>query len=87
MSVLPTSFGPSEKQKLIDLCYDGVQTLQEIESLRESMKDTINAIGEELNIPASLLTKVIKTIYKGNFAEQQNGLQDLEKLLDTVGKK
>lgn len=84
---LPASFGPSEVTRLKALVDDGVQTLNEIESLKEGISDTIKAISEELNIPVKLLKKVITTAQKGNFSEHEEEMSDLEKLLVAVGKK
>lgn len=84
---LPSSLGPSEVQRLKDLIHDGVKTQEEIESLREGIADTINAIAEELQIPAKLLKKVISIAHKGNFAEHESELKDLEEILSKVGRK
>ena len=84
---IQSSLGPSEVTRLKDLVFDGVKSLEEIESLREGMNDTIKAISEELNLPAKLLKRVITTAHKGNFAELEEELGDLDKLLKATGKK
>ena len=81
------SLGPSEIQRLRDLVYDGVQSLSEIEAIRSGMSDTIKCISEELQLPAKLLKKVITTAHKGNYAELEAELQDLDSLLQATGKK
>lgn len=84
---IQSSLGPSEVTRLKDLVFDGVKSLEEIDSLREGMNDTIKAISEELNLPAKLLKRVITTSHKGNFAELEEELEDLDKLLQATGKK
>ena len=84
---LPASFGPSEVTRLKDLVYDGVKTLEEVESLRDGLNDTVKAISEELNIPAKLLKKVITVAHKGNYSDYEAELSELEKILIAVGKK
>lgn len=84
---LPASFGPAEIQRLKDLIDDGIKTTEEIESLREGMADTIRAISEELELPAKLLKKAISVAHKGSYSEEEEAVQDLEKILKAVGKK
>jgi hypothetical protein len=83
---LPT-LGPSELQRLKDLIFDGVRTLEEIESLRLGMADTLKAVGEELQIPTKLLKKVISTSHKGNYTELETELEEIEQLLQVSGRK
>lgn len=87
MSVLPASFGPAEIKRLKDLIYDGVKTKEEIQSLTEGMADTVKAIAEELQIPAGLLKKAISVAHRGNYADVEGELADLEKILVAVGRK
>jgi hypothetical protein len=84
---LPATYGPSEVQKLKDLVFEGVKCLDEIQTLREGLSDTVNAIADELEIPAKLLRKVITTAQKGNFKDHEEELSDLERLLDSIGRK
>jgi hypothetical protein len=84
---LPASYGPAEVQRLKDLVFEGVRCLDEINSLREGLNDTIKSIGEELEIPTKLLKKVITVAQKGNFTEHETELKDLEQLLDSIGRK
>jgi hypothetical protein len=84
---LPASFGPAEIKRLKDLIYDGVKTKEEITSLTEGMNDTVKAIAEELQIPAGLLKKAINVAHKGNYADVESELADLEKILVAVGRK
>jgi hypothetical protein len=84
---LQTTLGPAEITRLKDLVVDGVRTLEEITSLRDGMSDTVKAISEELQIPAPLLKKVISAAHKGNYAELESELKDVETLLQAVGRK
>lgn len=84
---LPASLGPAEITRLKDLIYDGVKTKEEIESLTEGMNDTVKAIAEELQIPAKLLKRAITVAHKGNYAEHEEELKDLEQILEKVGRK
>lgn len=81
-----TTFTDDEKQKLTQLVNEGIRTLQEIEDLREGLKDTVAAISEELDIRAAILNKAIKTAHKCNWQEQVEAQSELEDILETVGK-
>jgi len=52
-----------------------------------SLKDAAKAIAEELQIPAGLLKKAINVAHKGNYADVESELADLEKILIAVGRK
>ena len=81
-----TGFTDDEKQKLTQLVNEGIRTLQEMEDLREGLKDTVNAIAEELDIRAAILNKAIKTAHKSNWQEQVEAQSELEDILETVGR-
>ena len=84
MAVLTQPLSGQEIDRLKALVLDGVQTLQEIQSLKENIKDACDAISEEFNIPAKLLKKAIDCSFKGNFSDHETELKDLETLLRTV---
>jgi len=79
--------GPSEIDRLKALILDGIQTTEEIKSLKEGLNDTISCISEELEIPIRLLKKAISVGHKGNYDECSQELEDLEKILSAVGRK
>lgn len=81
------TFNAEEKAKLTKLVNEGMRVLQEVKDLQDGLKETVKAIGEELNVKPSLLTKAIKTAHKSSFTEQQSELEDLETILITVGRK
>jgi len=81
------TFNGEEKTKLTALINEGMRTLQEVSDLQEGLKDTVKAIAEELNVKPGLLSKAIKTAYKSSFTEQQSEMEDLETILETVGRK
>ncbi len=83
---VPPSFGPAEITRLKDLINEGIKTSEEIESLREGLNETTKAIAEELDLPVKLLKKAISVGHKGSYADEEEGLRDLEKILKAVGK-
>lgn len=80
------TYGPEEKAKLERLVNEGVTVLEEIESLREGLKETVKAISEELEIKPSLINKAIKIAKNRDWDRHYDEFEDLETLVVTVGK-
>lgn len=80
------TYGPEEKAKLERLINEGVIVLEEIESLREGLKETVKAISEELEIKPSLINKAIKIAKNRDWDRHYDEFEDLETLVVTVGK-
>lgn len=79
-------FNQEEKAKLTQLINEGLDVLRDVEDLNEGLKDTVKAIGEEMQIKPSVLNKAIKTAYKADFTKHSEDLAALENILATVGK-
>jgi len=79
-------FGSAEKAKLTQLINEGMQVMQEVETLTEGLNDTIKAIAEELEIKPSLLKKAVKTAFKAKLGETNKENEELNTILETVGK-
>jgi transposase-like protein len=76
-----------EKTKLTHVIEEGMKVLQDVQDLREGLKDTVKAVAEELDVKPSIINKAIRTAYKRNLGEMQNDLTEIEELLETTGKK
>ena len=50
-------YGPEEKAKLERLINEGSNVLREVEDLQEGLKETVNAVAEELQIKPSWITR------------------------------
>jgi hypothetical protein len=79
-------FGSAEKAKLTQLINEGMQVMQEVETLQEGLKDTVKAIAEELEIKPSLLSKAIRIAHKAKLGETNKENEELNTILETVGK-
>lgn len=75
-----------EKTKLTHVINEGIKVMQDLQDLRESLKDTVTSVAEELDLKPALINKAIKTAYKRNLGEQKNTLDEVEDLLVTIGK-
>ena len=79
-------FGSAEKAKLTQLINEGMQVMQEVETLNEGLSDTVKAIAEELEIKPAILKKAVKLAHKASFGQEQSDHELLEQILVTVGK-
>lgn len=71
--------------RLKQLINDGVAVMNEIETLKGGLSDTVKNVAEELDIKAAQLNKAIKVAYKNNLGEEKDKLAEIEDILDAVG--
>jgi vacuolar-type H+-ATPase subunit I/STV1 len=81
-----THFNEKDLNKLKHLIKEGIQVMQELETLREGLKDTTKAIAEELDIKPAILNKAVRIAYKAEFQEQKEDFSELESILQAVGR-
>ncbi len=79
-------FGSAEKAKLTQLVNEGMQVMQEVEDLTAGLNDTIKAIAEELEVKPAILKKAIKIAHKAKLGETNRDHEDLNTILESVGK-
>ena len=75
-----------QKLKLTQLINEGMQIMNEVETLNSGLSDTIKAVAEEMNIKSTVLKKAIRTAHKMEFGKTQKEQELLENILTTVGK-
>jgi hypothetical protein len=80
------TFNGDQKIKLTQLINEGMQVMQEIETLSAGLSDTIKAIAEELEVKPSVLKKAIRVAHKAEFGKTQQEQELLETILTTAGK-
>ena len=80
------TFNAEATVKLKQLINEGISVLQEVETLNEGLNDTVKAIAEELEIKPSILKKAIKVAYKQTLNNTNEENEELNTILETVGK-
>lgn len=80
------SFNGEAKIKLTQLVTEGMQIMREVEDLSAGLNDTIKAIAEELEIKPATLKKAIKVAYKAKLGEANRDHDELNTILEVVGK-
>lgn len=74
-------YGPEEKAKLERLITEGGNVLREVEDLKEGLKETVNAVAEELQIKPSVINKAISIAHKDNWKDHEQEWNDIEMIL------
>lgn len=80
------TFNQEEQARLKRLIEEGMQVTFEIETLKEGLRDTVKAISEEMDLKPAVVNKAIKIAHKANFQEEYDKFDELETILETVGK-
>jgi hypothetical protein len=79
-------FSNEQKLKLTQIINEGVSVLQEIEDLNAGLTDTVKAIAEEMEIKPAILKRAIKIAQKSKLSETNDDHEELNTILETVGK-
>jgi len=72
----------ADKARLANLVNEGVQVLTDIQALKESLKDTVDTVSEEMDIKKPVLNKAIRMAFKNT--QNRNALEDTREELDEV---
>jgi hypothetical protein len=79
-------FTGEQKLKLTQIINEGMQVMQEIETLTGGLTDTVKAVAEELEIKPAVLKKAIRLAHKAEFGKTKQDHELLETILETVGR-
>jgi transposase-like protein len=79
-------FSTEAKAKLKQLITEGMQTMNEIETLSGGLSDTVKAVAEELEVKPSILKKAIRTAHKASLGQTNADHEELVTILESVGK-
>ena len=80
------TFNQEEQARLKKLIDEGMQVTYEIENLKEGLRDTVKAIAEEMDLKPGVLNKAIRIAHKASFQEEYDKFDELETILETVGR-
>lgn len=77
---LPT-LSDEDKRKLTNVIDEGVKTQQEIQDLKDGLKETVNSVAKELDMKPKVVNQAIRTAFKGNLNDVKEEVSDTEELL------
>ncbi len=81
-----TGLTSEDKAKLKHVVNEGLKVTQEVEDLKGALGDTVKAVAEELGIKPSAINKAIRAAFKANIADTREELDNVEEILNVVGK-
>jgi len=79
-------FSGAEKAKLTQIINEGMRVMQEVDDLNAGLADTVKAIAEEMELKPAVLKKAIRTAHKASLTSTNQDHEDLNTILETVGK-
>ena len=65
---------------------EGDQVLHEVDALNTGLRETVKAIAEEMELKPGILMKAIKVAHKAKFTDERDNFDELETILEVVGK-
>ena len=77
-----SNFSSDDQAKIKEVIRSGTNVKQEVKDLNEGLRDTVKAVGEELNIKPAVLMKAINVAFKDSMSVEREDFEDLEVLLD-----
>jgi hypothetical protein len=82
----------ADRLKIKELIEQGVSVTRDIETLKEGLKETVDAIAAELEIKKPILSKAIRVAYKmaenrDELAEGREVFDEVEELLEIAKKR
>ena len=80
------TYNEEEKTRLKKLIDEGMQVTYEVETLRKGLRETVKAIAEEMELKPGVLNKAIKVAHKASFQDEFDKFDELETILETVGR-
>jgi len=81
-----STYSSTDVNKLKQIVQEGTHVMEEVETLKEGLRDTVKAISEELGIKPSVLNKAISIAHKANFGEHKDAFDELENILAVIGR-
>jgi len=72
----------AEKARLQHLINEGVQVLTDVQALKESLKETVDAVSEEMDIKKQVLNKAIRIAFKNT--QNRDTLESTREELDEI---
>jgi hypothetical protein len=84
MSVLE-SLSPDDKRKLDGFMEVAKRQLQEIDDVKESLRDKAKSLAEELGVKTKHLMGAARTAYKNDLDQKKEDMSTLEDILNVTG--
>jgi len=80
--IIPSN--PNDLKKLKEMVRVGSNSLARIDGEKEQLKDVIEEIAEQFDLPKKYVSKLISTDHKRNFDQLQSESEDFNDLYEAV---
>lgn len=87
MALENQTLSANDKARLNQFMDAGMKTLQELQDLRDGLKDTAKAIAEEMDIKPAVLMKSLRIAFKASINEEKEVISDIEEILEVTGRR
>jgi hypothetical protein len=75
----------NDKVRLNEWLTAGMSVLQQVDDLKEGLKDATKALAEEYDLKPAILNRALRTAYKADMSEQKEGFEQIEAILEATG--
>jgi hypothetical protein len=75
-----------DQKRLREIVDQGVKVTQELQDLRDGLKDTVKAVADELNITPGDLKEAIRLAFNGKIADKKESMSVVEEILHVTGR-
>jgi guanylate kinase len=82
----PLVLSPDDKAKIKNMIEVGIRTTQEIQDLKEGLKETVKELADELDIKPAVLNKAIRVAFKSSVSTLQEEVDTVEEILHAAGR-
>lgn len=79
------SLNTDQRKDLERFMAEGLTTLQQIDDLREGLKDTTKAYAEKFEIKPAELTTALRTVFSDSFADKKEAMGVVEEIIAVTG--
>lgn len=79
------SISPDDRKKFEVFREQGVEILQEIDDLKERLKETTKELADEFSIKPKVLSACLRTAFKDTLADQKEQMDLIEEILHVIG--
>jgi hypothetical protein len=75
----------NDKVRLNEWLTAGMSVLQQVDDLKEGLKDATKALSEEFDLKPAILNRALRMAYKADMSEQKEGFEQIEAILEATG--
>lgn len=75
---------PADRKRLMTMLSEATYCKQRMDDERESIKDIVARVHEEFELPKKLVTKLINTLYKQDYADRVSEEEDFQFLYEAI---